>query len=138
MRRTVIQGLIAAVFFVLGGWCLIAPTHMASLVFRPEYRLDHPIVPIIIGCFGAQAMISGLFAAFARFTKATFLAYAIGVLPFFWFNYHFYFVEPVFTKLIFLDAIGNVVFLVLCVYGYLTVDEPARTGAPAPTAAQMD
>lgn len=110
--------MIAAVFFVLGGWCLVAPAQVARLAFRPEYQLDHPLVPLIIGCFGSQALISGLFAAFSQFTRTTFLAYGIGVLPFFGFNYYFYFIEPMFTRLIFLDALGNVIFLVLCVYGY--------------------
>lgn len=129
-RVRTIQFLIAAIFFGLGGWCLVAPAQIVHLSFRPEYRLDHPTVLMAIACFGAQAMLAGIFAAFSRFTRTTFVAFGIAVLPFLFFNYYFYFVEPMFTRLIFLDAIGNVIFLALCVYGYLLSSPRAET-APA-------
>jgi hypothetical protein len=113
-----IQYAIAAVFFILGGWCLIAPQSVIDLTIRPDYRPDDAIAPLLIGCFGAQACIAGLFAAFSIFTRTTFLAYGIGVLPFFGFNIYFYFVEPVFNELILLDAAGNAIFVVLCFLGY--------------------
>lgn len=125
-RVKTIQYLIAAVFFVLGGWCLVAPLEVAGLAFKPQYRLDHPTVALVMGCFGAQAMLAGVFAAFSRFTRTTFLAFAIAVLPFLFFDYHFYFEVPMFTRLIFLDAVGNLIFIVLCVYGYLLLG--ARNG----------
>jgi len=132
-RVRTIQILIAAVFFVLGGWCLLAPGHIVQLSFRPEFRLNHPTVLLAIGCFGAQAMLAGVFAAFSRFTRTTFVAFGIAVLPFFFFNYYFYFVEPMFTRFIFLDAIGNLVFIVLCVYGALIADaeRPRAEALPA-------
>lgn len=125
MTPRTIQYAIAAVFFVLGGWCLIAPQSVIDLTVRPDYRPDDAIAPLLVGCFGAQACLAGLFAAFSIFTRATFLAYGVAVLPFFGFNYYFYFVEPVFNELILLDAAGNLIFLVLCVMGY-------RRLSPAP------
>ncbi|HEX8900539.1 hypothetical protein [Vitreimonas sp.] len=125
MTPRTIQYAIAAVFFVLGGWCLIAPQSVIDLTVRPDYRPDDAIAPLLVGCFGAQACLAGLFAAFSIFTRATFLAYGVAVLPFFGFNYYFYFVEPVFNELILLDAAGNLIFLVLCVLGY-------RRLSPAP------
>ncbi len=125
MTPRTIQYAIAAVFFVLGGWCLIAPQSVIDLTVRPDYRPDDAIAPLLVGCFGAQACLAGLFAAFSIFTRATFLAYGVAVLPFFGFNYYFYFVEPVFNELILLDAAGNLIFLVLCVMGY-------RKLSPAP------
>jgi hypothetical protein len=113
-----IQYAIAAVFFVLGGWCLIAPQSVIDLTVRPAYKPDDAIAPLLIACFGAQACIAGIFAAFSTFTRATFLAYGVAVLPFFVFNYWFYFVEPVFNELILLDALGNVIFVALCAWGY--------------------
>jgi hypothetical protein len=113
-----IQYLIAAVFFVLGGWCLVAPGSVLALSVRPEYQTDAPIAAIAVGCFGAQALIAGTFAAFSTFTRRTFLAYGIVVLPFFVFDYYFYAVRPVFNAVILLDAVGNVIFLALCVIGY--------------------
>ncbi len=122
-----IQWLLASVFFVLGGWCLVSPSSVMALTIRPELQTDHPIALLALGAFGAQACIAGLFAAFARFTRATFLAYGIGLLPFFVFDYWFYVVDPVFTPLGMLDAVGNVIMLALCVAGYRRLGSEART-----------
>jgi hypothetical protein len=113
-----IQWAIAAVFFVLGGWALVAPQSVIDLALLPEYRTGTPILPFAIACFGAQAMISGLFAAFSRFTRATFLAYGIALLPFFVFNWWFTFVDPVFTWVGLADAAGNAIMLALCAIGW--------------------
>jgi hypothetical protein len=118
MSPRAIQYVIASVFFVLGGWCLVAPQSVIDLTVRPEHHTELPIAVLFVGCFGAQACIAGLFAAFSVFTRWTFLAYAIGVLPFFVFNYWFYFVEPVFNELILLDAAGNAIFVIACLWGY--------------------
>jgi hypothetical protein len=69
-----IQRAIAAVFVVLGGWALIHPASVIALCLRPEYG-DGAGMAFAVGCFGAQALIAGLFAATARFTRATFAAY---------------------------------------------------------------
>ena len=127
MSVRLIQWLIAAVFFVLGGWALLAPQNVIDLTFLPQYRTGTDILPFAVACFGAQAMISGLFAAFSRFTRTTFLAYGVALLPFFVFNWWFTFVDPVFTKVGLLDAVGNVVMLALCVIGWRSagaVEEP--------------
>jgi len=121
-----IQWAIAAVFFLLGGWALLAPRSVIALTLLPEYRTGTPILPFAVACFGAQAMISGLFAAFSRFTRATFLAYGIALLPFFVFNWWFTFVDPVFTWLGLLDAAGNVAMLGLCVIGWRKAGDEER------------
>jgi hypothetical protein len=113
-----IQWAIAAVFFILGGWALLAPQSVIDLTLLPQYRTGTPILPFAIGCFGAQALIAGLFAAFARFTRATFLAFGIALIPFFVFDWWFTFVDPVFTRLGLLDALGNAVMLAMCVVGW--------------------
>ncbi|HEV7661709.1 MAG TPA: hypothetical protein VGO55_17855 [Allosphingosinicella sp.] len=113
-----IQWAIAAVFFILGGWALLAPRSVIALTLLPEYRVGTPILPFAIACFGAQAMIAGLFAAFARFTKATFLAFGVALLPFLVFDIWFTFVDPVFTSLGLLDAVGNVIMFALCMIGW--------------------
>ena len=113
-----IQYLLASVFFILGGWCVVSPASVMALTIRPDYRTEHPLVLIALGAFGAQAMIAGVFAAFSRFTRTTFLAYGIALLPFFVFDYWFYVVDPVLTIVGMLDAVGNVVMLGLCVLGW--------------------
>ncbi len=112
-----IQYFIASVFFILGGWAVLAPQSVIDVVFLPELR-GGKLLPFAIACFGAQAMISGLFAAFARFTSTTFLVYGIALLPFFVFNWWFTFVEPVFTMFGLLDAVGNAIMLWLCYLGW--------------------
>ena len=113
-----IQHLLAAVFFVLGGWCLVSPSSVLDLAIRPEWRSDAPIVPVLVGAFGAQALIAGLFAATATFTRTTFAFYGAALLPFFVFDYYFYAVEPMLTEIGLLDAVGNVAMLVLCWLGW--------------------
>jgi hypothetical protein len=113
-----IQWAIASVFFILGGWALVAPRSVIELALLPEYRTGTAILPFAVACFGAQAMIAGLFAAFARFTRATFLAFGLALLPFFAFDYWFTFVDPVFTRIGLVDAAGNAIMLALCVAGW--------------------
>jgi hypothetical protein len=113
-----IQYLLASVFFVLGGWCLLSPGSVLALAIRPEYQSDAPIVPVLMGAFGAQALIAGLFAAFSVFTRRTFLVYGLALLPFFVFDYYFYAVEPMLTVVGLLDAVGNVAMLFLCWLGW--------------------
>lgn len=113
-----IQFFIALVFFVLGGWAAFFPQHVIDTVFLPEYRDHGRLLPFTIACFGAQALLSGLFAAFSRFSSLTFLVYGIALLPFFAFNYYFTFHDPVFTSIGLLDAVGNIIMLALCYVGW--------------------
>lgn len=118
MTTRSIQYLLASVFFVLGGWCLLSPASVMKLAFTPAYQSNDPIVPILVACFGAQAVLAGIFAAFSIFTRRTFLAYGIALLPFFVFDYWFYAVEPMLTEVGLLDAVGNVMMLWLCWIGW--------------------
>ena len=118
MSPLLAQRLIAVPFLALGAWCLFFPATVERLGFRPEYQHGTATTALMMGCFGAQAMLAGLFAWFSRFTRATFLAYGIALLPFFWFNYWFVFVVPMFTRWMLLDFGANVAMLALCVIGY--------------------
>lgn len=118
MSTKTLQLVLASVFFVLGGWCVIAPASVVTLAIQPEYRSDAPVVPLLVACFGAQALISGLFAATAQFTRVTFLAYGIALLPFFAFDAYFYAVRPILTEIGLLDLIGNIVMLAICYLGW--------------------
>lgn len=119
-----IQWLLASVFFILGGWALVAPQSVIDLAFQPQFRSGGRILPFAVACFGSQGVISGLFAAFSRFTRATFLAYGVALLPFFVFDYWFTFVDRIFTPVGLLDAVGNVVMLVLCFVGWRNLAVP--------------
>jgi hypothetical protein len=118
MTVKLIQRLIAIPFLVLGAWCLLAPASIEKLSFTPQYQTGSLATYVIIGCFGAQAMLGGLFIVFSRFTRWTFLAYGIALLPFFFFNYWFVIVVPVFTHFMLVDFAANLVMLFLCWLGW--------------------
>jgi hypothetical protein len=113
-----LQRLIAMPFLGLGAWCLFFPGMVEQLVLRPEHYINTPSSRLLIGCFGAQAILSGLFAAFSIFTRRTFLVYGLALLPFFWFNYYFVFVTPILNGWMALDFGANLVMLGLCIWGY--------------------
>jgi hypothetical protein len=109
---------IAGIFLILGAWCLIAPQSVLTLGLRPEFQTDDLLASVLMGCFGAQAVLAGLFAAFSIFTRRTFLAFGIALLPFFLFDYWFYAIQPIFNELVLMDAVGNVIMLWLCWIGW--------------------
>ena len=118
MSTRSLQTILASVFFILGGWCVVAPGSVVALAFRPDYQSSAPIVPILVAGFGAQALIAGLFALTSRFTRTTFLVYGIGLLPFFVFDWYFYAVKPALTGIGLADVAGNVIMLAICWQGW--------------------
>lgn len=119
------QRLIAVPFLVLGAWCLFLPGMVERLGVRPEYYHGSTTTALFVGCFGAQAVLSGLFAAFSRFTRTTFAVYGVALLPFFGFNYWFVFVVPVLNEWMMLDFVCNAAMLALCVIGYRASEPPS-------------
>lgn len=113
-----LQWLIAAVFLSLGGWCVVAPDQVLQLGAAPGALVPSRLQSVVMGAFGAQAMLFGLVSLTARFTASTFLALAIALLPFFVFDWWFYSVEPLFNRLILLDAVGNLIMLAACLRGW--------------------
>lgn len=112
------QRLIAAPFLILGLWCLFAPGSVEALTIRPDYQRRSDTTALFIGCFGAQAVLNGVLVWFSRFTRTTFLAYGVALLPFFGFNYYFVYVEPIFNGWMALDFVANLSMLALCVVGW--------------------
>lgn len=120
MAPLTIQRLLALVFLCLGGWALVAPNQVLSLGIRPELQTGDTVTAVIMGCFGAQAVLGGTVMLLSRFTPRTFLVFGIlGSVPFFFFNYYFVFVVEIFTRWMLLDFVGNIAILSLCLMGYL-------------------
>lgn len=90
-----------------------SPSSVLELAITPAWRSEAPIIPVVVGAFGAQTVIAGLFAALSRFSPTTFLAYGVALLSFFVFDCWFFFVEPMLTWIGLLDALDNAVMLVL-------------------------
>ncbi len=119
MRAKHIQYLLASIFLVLGGWCLITPHMVEALGFRPEYQMLNTTSALLIGCFGAQAVLGGTIIATSEFRQNTFLIFGlIGSVPFFIFNYYFYYVAEIFTDWMLLDFAGNIGILACGIIGY--------------------
>ena len=97
---------------------MLAPSHVIATVVRPEYQRFDRLTVLCMACFGAQACLAGLFISFSHFTKTTFLAFGIALLPFFVFNFWFTRVEPIFNSLGLIDLAGNIIMLSLCYKGW--------------------
>ena len=114
-----IQLALAAIFLGLGGWCLIEPHSVERLVLRPEYQHLSATSALLLGCFGAQAVLGGIVIALSQFTPRTFLIFGlVGSLPFFAFNWYFVFVSQIFTQWMLLDFVGNIGILTCGLLGY--------------------
>jgi hypothetical protein len=119
MRAAHIQKILALIFLGLGGWSLLFPGVVESLVLRPEYYIGNNTSELAIGCFGAQAILVGIVIYTARFLPKTFLIFGLSAsVPFFCFNYYFYFIRGMFTGWMLLDFIGNIGILICGVAGY--------------------
>lgn len=114
-----IQLLLAFVFLSLGGWCLLFPGMVERLALLPEFQHNSATTRLLMGCFGAQAVLCGTVIALSVFKAKTFLMFGlIGSVPFFLFNWYFLFVAKMFTPLMWLDFAGNVAILTLCLMGW--------------------
>jgi hypothetical protein len=118
MQSIHIQRLIALPYFVLGGWCLFAPHMVERMTINPAYQHLSATSALFIGCFGAQAVLGGLFIWFSRFTRAAFVAYAIALLPFFGFNYYFVYELPILNRWMALDFGSNAAMFMLSIWGW--------------------
>lgn len=114
----ILQRLIALPYLFLGAWCLLAPQHVERLTITPAFQHLSDTSALLIGCFGAQAVLGGLFIWFSRWERRTFAVYAVALLPFFAFNYWFVFVVPIFNRWLAIDFVSNAFMLALSLYGW--------------------
>jgi hypothetical protein len=118
MSARTAQFMIAAVFLVLGGWCLFAPASVIELAITEAYRDSAYLTRFTMACFGAQAVLFGVMALVTRWSAASFAVFAAALLPFFAFNYWVHYEVPVLTSIGMLDFVGNVTMLALAVLGW--------------------
>ena len=116
----------ALVFIGLGGWCVVTPAMVETLVLRPEFRHLSPTSLLFLQCFGAQAVLVGTLMLFSRFTATTFIVFGMAAsLPFFVFNIWFVWINPMFTSWMLLDFAGNLSFFLIGIFGWrLMRDDP--------------
>lgn len=128
MKSIYIQRLLALIFIGLGGWCLLFPAVVEAIVMRPTYFVGNATSALFVACFGAQAILGGIVIFTSRFLPSTFLIFGlVGSIPFFGFNYYFYFVREMFTDWMLLDFVGNVGILACGLWGYrLSLQEAAK------------
>lgn len=119
MKSRHVQYLLAAIFAGLGGWCLIDPHSVERLVLRPEFQHLSATSGLLMGCFGAQAVLVAIIIAFSEFTPRTFLVFGLlGSIPFFIFNWYFVFIAQMFTPFMAIDFVGNLGILACGLTGY--------------------
>jgi len=119
LRSIHVQKALALIFLGLGAWCLFFPATVEALTIRPEYRVGNATSALFIACFGAQAMLCGIVIYTSRFLPRTFLVFGLlASVPFFGFNYYFYFIKGMFTDWMLLDFAGNVGILAFSLLGY--------------------
>ena len=95
------------------------PGMVIRVTFQPEFANASDQARFIMGCFGAQAVLTGTIILTARFTPATFLIFGLaGSIPFFAFNYWFLFVQPVLNHWMLLDFAGNLGILIVGLWGW--------------------
>jgi hypothetical protein len=126
-----LQRILALIFIGLGAWCLLFPASVELFVMRPAYYVGNSTSELFVACFGAQAILVGAVIYTSRFLPSTFLIFGIvASVPFFGFNYYFYFVRGMFTDWMVLDFVGNIGILACGLWGYrLSLKEAAANNS---------
>ena len=95
------------------------PSTVESFAMRPEYYVGNSTSKLFVACFGAQAILVGVVIYASHFSARTFLIFGLAAsIPFFVFNYYFYFVREMFTNWMLLDFAGNTGILACGIWGY--------------------
>jgi hypothetical protein len=128
MTPKTLQRLLGFVFISMGSWCALFPRAVEELTIRPEHQVLNATTEVFISCFGAQAVLCGFVILLSRFTSRTFLWFGLfGSVPFFAFNAYFYYVEPIFTRWMLLDFVGNLVILACGWFGFRVSSDTGRS-----------
>lgn len=84
MKSRHLRTLLGLVFLVLGGWVLLFPGPVETLVLTPDHVIGALTSRVLLACFGAQAVLCGTVILASHFTARTFLIFGlVGSLPFF-------------------------------------------------------
>lgn len=126
MKPSLIRRLIALPYLILGSWCLLAPKMVEQMTVTSDYQHLSATSALFVGCFGAQAVLGGLFVWFSEWQRKTFLIYAVALVPFFWFNYWFVFEVPIFNRWLALDFGANAAMLILSLWGWKLMGETSE------------
>ena len=127
-----LQITLGSIFLILGGWVVLFAAQVEQLILTPTHFIGTTSSKVILGCFGAQAVLCGTVILSSRFTKRTFLVFGlVGSLPFFVFNYYFVFVVPVFSGWMVLDFLGNLGILGCGLAGWHMMSREEHTQSDA-------
>lgn len=107
-----IQTTMAVGYSAMGAWCVLAPASVITLSLTSTFARVDATTMLLMQCFGAQAVTTGLLLGTATMTAASFKAFGLAMLPYLGFNVWFG-VGPgkgMFTPVLGLDFVGNIVF----------------------------
>ncbi|CAG8481086.1 4912_t:CDS:2 [Ambispora gerdemannii] len=110
------QLVLSSIFLGVGVWAIIKPKHVVRHTFHRSIMTTDSL--LITRCLGAQAMLCGIALKTAKLTRQTYIWFGIfGSAPFLYIDLYYFFIDPTFTKYIFLDLLGNVFLVGACYLG---------------------
>ena len=93
IRSKTVQNFLGFIFLSLGAWALLFPGVVETFVLSRENQIGTTASAVLIGCFGAQAMLCALlifltqftflmnlFKLFCKFLSAFLKVFALGII----------------------------------------------------------
>ncbi len=133
MPLSLLQKALATVQISRGAFCIAVPGTVQAFGISPEFQIESPVLTVAIICMGIQAVLAGLLALTTILPRRAFLLFGLGVLPLLGIDYYFYVSMPLFTELVLLDFIANIILLALCIWGFQEAASPPQIGPDAAT-----
>ena len=96
----------------MGAVVLLDPATIIKLSLTPSYAIVNRTTQLMMRCFAAQAMTSGLLLGISPMDRRSFISFGLAMVPYLLFNGYFL-LGPgrgVFTNWLIADFVGNVFF----------------------------
>ena len=96
----------------MGALVLVDPATIIKLSLTPTYAIMNRTTTLMMRCFAAQAMTSGLLLGVSPMDERSFTSFGLAMVPYLLFN-GWFLVGPgqgVFTNWLLADFVGNVFF----------------------------
>lgn len=116
-----IQRTMGSVFTGMGAVTMLFPKEVALLSFSKEFLGDQGItapLQLVMQCFGSQATLCGLLILSSEFTAQTYQTFGLAMIPYFVFDFYFWYKGSLTNFGAVGDAVGNAIFSFCCFLGY--------------------
>ena len=125
------QNVMGSTFLGMGLVTLCFPSTVLHLSITPEslgnlmvtspsgtLTFAHPLLKLLMSCFGAQASLCGILLLCCKMTRKTYKVFGSAILPFFLFDYWAWKAGMLTNFGALGDLLGNSVFVTCCWLGY--------------------